>query len=209
MTLRWKLVNLSSSNISTQASSRENVENRCFIAEARKEGNKMPLQMILCEQRAFAERLVCAKRGHFGYVSLDYHQARSEKWQPSPNNLLQRRCPSAESPAPQCDLSCFMTGHKGSTAIYSNLFWNKCLLGVVFQQPLPSEKNIHGWWFPSNAKGISLNPFTFYLSDLFHTYYGSLHHFTEKRFWVRKHISVTAAGVIPNVHIREESRKQS
>lgn len=171
MTLRWKLVNLSSSSTSTQAGSKENVENRCFKAEARKRKTKCLCKWFcLCERCAFAERLVCAKRVYFWYVSFNYQQSKSETRQPSPNNLLQRRCPSDKSPAPQCDLSCFMAGHKGTQPFYSNLFWKNCLLDVDFQQPLPSEKNIHGWEFNSNANKINLNPPTLYISDLFCTY---------------------------------------
>lgn len=159
MTLRWKLVNLSSSNIPTQAGSKENVENRCFIAEARKRKTECLCKWFcLRERRAFAERPVCAKRVYFWYVSFNYQQSKSEKRQPSPNNLLQRRCPSAESPAPRRDLSRFMTGHKGTQPFYLNLFWESCLLDVDFQQPLPSEKNIHGRCFTSNANGTNLNP---------------------------------------------------
>lgn len=183
MTLRWKLVNLSSSNTSTQAGSKENVENRCFIAEVRKRKTKHLWKWFcLCEQCAFAERLVCAKRVYFWYVSFDYQQSKSEQRQPSPSILLQRRCPSAESPASWCDLSCFMTGHKGTRPFYLNLFWENCWLDVDFQQPLPSEKNIHGRCFTLNANRINLNPHTLYISDLFHTYSWPFTSFYRKMF---------------------------
>lgn len=141
-----------------------------FHGWGKKEKNKTSLQMILCEQCAFAESLMCAKSVYFWYVSFNYQQSKSEKRQPSPNNLLQRRCPSAESPAPWDDLPSFMAGHKGTQPFYLNLFWENCLLDAGFQQPLPSEKNIHGWCFTSNANRIKSNPPTLYISDLFHTY---------------------------------------
>lgn len=109
--LKWKLVNLSSSNISIPAGSKEKVENRCFIAGARKRETKCLCKLFcLCEQCAFAESLVCAKRIYFWCVSFNYQQSKSEKRQPCPNNLLQRRCPSAESPAPSVTFPAFWLG---------------------------------------------------------------------------------------------------
>lgn len=61
----------------------------------------------LCEQCAFAERLVCAKRVYFWHVSFNYQHSKSEKRQPCPRKLLQRRCPSAESPAPSVTFPAF------------------------------------------------------------------------------------------------------
>lgn len=165
MTLRWKLANLSSSNTSTQAGSKENVENRCFIAEARERKTKRLCKWFcLCERCASAGRLGCAKRVYFWYVSFNYQQSKSETRQPSPTNLLQRRCPSDKRLAPQCDLSCSMAGHKGTQPFYLNLLWKNCSLGVDFQQPLPSEKDIHSREVTSNANRINLNPpYTIYL----------------------------------------------
>lgn len=115
----------------------------------------------LCEWCAFAERLVCAKRVYFWYVSFNYQQSKSEKRQPSPNNLFQRSCPSDQSPVPQCDLSCFMTGHKGTEPFYLNSLRENRLLDADFQQPLPSTENIHSQYFTLNAKFEPL--YTLYL----------------------------------------------
>lgn len=65
--------------------------------------------------------------------------------------------PISWKPCSQRDLSCFLTGHKGTQPFYLNFFWENCLLDVDFQQPLPSEKNIHGWCFTWNANRIKLN----------------------------------------------------
>lgn len=67
--------------------------------------------------------------------------------------------PISRKPCSQRDLSCFLAGHKGTWPFYLNFFWENCLLDVDFQQPLPSEKNIHGWCFTWNQfdNGINLN----------------------------------------------------
>lgn len=110
-----------------------------FHSWGKKEKNKMPLQIILFVwAMCFCWKTGVCKKGiflvcQFQLSAILEWKATALSQQPPPKEM-----PISQKPWSQRDLSCFLTGHKGTWAFYLNFFWENCLLDVDFQQALPS-----------------------------------------------------------------------